>query len=199
MNEHPEVIAVSGQTRYPGDAMSERILCLLARSYLDPGRKGSTRFISGNAAGFRRKSYDRHLLPEGLGAFASQIQSEAMLRDGGKFFFDPDMVVVHDFEGWGMERDIRRNHGYGTVITRLTDERLPYAGLIRAGTPAIPLIAAGKVIHSFFSCLRCWASYDVHWYELPVAFLYIVVTHTFEIPGMLAAYRHTPNAGTAFR
>ena len=199
MNEHPEVVAVSGRTKYPGGTMLERILCLLTRSYLDPGRKGVIRFISGNAAGFRRKIYHRHLLPEGLGAFASQIQSEAMLRDGCQFFFEPGMTVTHDFEGWGMERDIRRNHGYGTVITRLTDERLPYAGLIRIGILAIPLIALGKAIDSFRSCLRCWADYGLHWYELPVALTLIMVTHMLEIPGMLAAYRHVPNTETAFR
>jgi Glycosyl transferase family 2 len=192
--EHADIAAVSGRTMYPGTTLVERILCLLLRGYLDPGRRGLTRYICHNAAGFRRDVLDTHPLPEGLGAFASQLQSEAMARDGYKFFFEPGMTVTHEYEGWAMERDLRRNHGYGTVITRLTDERLPYAKLVRMGVPAIPLITLGKAIDSFLTCIRCWPYYNVHWYELPVAFVMIVVTHAMEIPGMLAAYRGVPNS-----
>ena len=199
MNERSEITAVSGRTMYPGRTMMERVLCLLSRSYLDPGRRDLTRFISGNAAGFRRENYQAHPLPEGLGAFASRIQSEAMIRDGDVFFFEPGMTVVHDFEGWRMECDIRRNHGYCTIITRLMDERLPYAGLIRVGIPAIPLVTIGKTMASFRNCFRCWSHYGLHWYELPVALLFIFITHILEIPGMLAAYRHSPISETAYR
>jgi len=190
---------VSSRTLYPGRTMMERILCLLSRAYLDPGRKGVTRFISGNAAGFRRKVCQAHPLPEGLGAFSSRIQSEAIQRDGGVFFFDPGMTVVHDFEGWPMERDLRRNHGYCTVITRLEDERLPYASMIRIGVPAIPFITFGKMLDSFRDCLRCWSHYGLHFYEVPVALGLIVVTHILEVPGMLAAYRNSPVGETAWR
>ncbi len=47
--EHPDAAAVSARTLYPGRSRMERILGLLSRSYLDPGRAGLTRFISGNA------------------------------------------------------------------------------------------------------------------------------------------------------
>ena len=199
MAEHPDVVAVSAKTMYPGLSRMERVLGLLSRSYLDPGRRGPTRFISGNAACFRREVYRRHPLPVGLGAFASRIQSEAFLRDGATLLFDPELVVVHDFEGWPMERDIRRNHGYSTVITRLRDDRLPYARLVRAGVIAIPLIVAGKTLDSVRDCLRCFRYYNVKTYELPLALALTVVTHVLEIPGMLAAYRGQTIGATAYR
>lgn len=197
--ENPNIAAVSAKTMYPGRSRRERALGLLSRSYLDPGRRGLTRFISGNAACFRREVYRRHPLPVGIGAFASRIQSEAFLRDNAKLLFDPELVVVHDFEGWPMERDIRRNHGYSTVITRLRDDRLPYARLVRAGTIAIPLIVTGKALNSVRDCLRCFRHYNVKVYELPLALALTVVTHVLEIPGMLAAYRGQTIGATEWR
>ena len=197
--KYPDVAAISAKTLYPGRSRMERLLGLLSRSYLDPGRRGPTRFISGNAACYRREFYHSHPLPAGLGAFASRIQSEAFLRDGGTLLFDPELVVIHDFEGWPMERDIRRNHGYGTVITRLRDKRLPYARLIRAGVLAIPLIVAGKTFDTIRGCLRCFRHYNVKIYELPLALGITLVTHALEIPGMLAAFRSHGIGATAWR
>jgi hypothetical protein len=197
--EHPDVAAVSAKTMYPGRSRMERVLGLLSRSYLDPGRRGPTRFISGNAAAFRREVYRRHPLPVGLGAFASRIQSEAFLRSHAKLMFDPGLVVVHDFEGWSMERDIRRNHGYSTVITRLRDERLPFARLVRVGAIAIPVIVAGKTFDSVRDCLRCFRQYNVKPHELPLALVLTIITHVLEIPGMLAAYRGQTMGATAYR
>lgn len=195
----PTVAAISARTLYPARSRMERVLGLLSRSYLDPGRRGPTRFISGNAARFRRDLYQRHPLPVGLGAFASRIQSEAFLREGATLWFDPELVVVHDFEGWPMERDIRRNHGYSTVITRLRDNRLPYAGLVRTGTLAIPFIVAGKTLESVRDCFRCFHHYHVKTYELPLELALSIVAHVLEIPGMLAAYRGKPLRETVYR
>lgn len=199
IGEYPDVAAVSAKTVYPGRSRMERVLGLLSRSYLDPARRGPTRFISGNATCFRREVYCRHPLPVGIGAFASRMQSEAFLRDGEALLFDPELVVVHDFEGWPMERDIRRNHGYSTVITRLRDTRLPYAGLVRLGVVAIPLIVAGKTIDSFGDCFRCFRQYGVKVSELPLVLFLAIVTHLLEIPGMVAAYRGQTIGTTAYR
>lgn len=196
---HPDVAAISAKTLYPGRSRMERVLGLLSRSYLDPGFRGPTRFISGNAACFRREIFRRHPLPVGLGAFASRIQSEAFLRNDATLWYDPQLVVVHDFEGWAMERDIRRNYGYSTVITRLRDDRLSYARLIGAGIFAIPLIVAGKTFDSIWDCLRCFRPYKVKTYELPLALALTVVTNFLEIPGMLAAYRGQSLSATEWR
>lgn len=130
---------------------------------------------------------------------ASRIRSEAFLCDGAALLFDPALVVVHDFEGWPMERNIRRNHGYSTVVTRLSDARLPYAGLIRAGVLAIPLIVIGKTLDSTRDCSRCFLQYNVKLYELPLALGVTVVMHVLEVPGMLAAYCGQAIGATAYR
>lgn len=196
---NPDAAAISSRTMYPGRSLLERLLGLLSRSYLDPGRSGRTRFISGNAAAYRQEVYRRHPLPVGFGAFASRIQSEAMLRDGEILLFEPELMVEHDFEGWPMELDIRRNHGYSTVITRLQDDRLPYAHLVRTGVIAIPLIVTGKTLDSIWDCLRCFRHYHIKTYELPLALVLAVVTHILEIPGMLAAYRGKSIGKTEYR
>lgn len=196
---HPDAAAVSGLTTYPARSMMERVLGLLSRSYLDPGRAATTRFISGNAAGFIRARYLAHPLPEGLGAYASRIQSEAIRHDGGVFYFEPEMQVVHDFEGWPMEKDHRRNTGYSTIVTRLVDASLPYAWLVRRGPVAIPVISLGKTINSLGDCLRCAHHYRVRWFELPIALLFAVVIQFLEVPGMLAAYRGQRVGVTQYR
>ena len=109
------------------------------------------------------------------------------------------MWVVHDFKGWAMEKDHRRNSGYSTIITRLVDPRLPYAWLVHCGPLAIPLISLGKVINSFKDCLRCSHRYDVRWFELPLALLVAIAIHLLEIPGMIAAYRGKSVGVTRYR
>jgi hypothetical protein len=94
------------------------------------------------------------------------MQSEAILRGGGHLLFEPRMRVIHDFEGWAMERDIRRNIGYGTIITRLRDRAMPYAWLARPGPLSIPLFALAKTLDNWWDCLRCGLHYGVRWHEL---------------------------------
>lgn len=195
----PELAAVSGITTYPGRNRLERFLGLLGRSYADPGRSGPGRFISGNAAAYRRAIYRRHPLPLDLGPFAGRLQSEAMRRDGLRFHVDLGMRTVHDFEGWAMERDIRRQHGYATVITRLQDPRMPQARLVRLGPLAIPAIVLGKTLLTLTDALRCHAHHGVSRAELPFALLLCPLLQLLEIPGMLLAYAGRELTVTAYR
>ncbi len=196
---HPEATAVSGRTTYEGRGTGERILALLSRSFLDPGRAGPTRFVSNNNAGWKRAAFLAHPLPEDSGPFAARMQSEAVLRDGGRLLFDPELRTTHEFEGWRMEADIRRNAGYGTVITRIRDRRMPYAWLVGFGRPAIPAIAAGKTWHIWRDCLRCWRQYGVRPRELPLALAVAPVVIALEIPGMWAAFANRELSATAYR
>jgi hypothetical protein len=196
---NPAISAVSGRTFYEGSGISERVLCLLTRSFIDPGRTGESEFASNNAVGFRRQVYLAHPLPEKLGAFAGRIQWESIRRAGGILWFDPRMRVVHEFEGWPMEADIRRNIGYGTVATRLADEKMPYASLVRAGPVTIPLIAAGKLLNTWRDCVRCRRIYGVRWHELPLALAAAVAVQVMEVPGMIAAYRGRSIGASAYR
>ena len=104
--------------------------------------------------------------------------------------------MAHDFEGWPMEWDIRRIHGSRTVITRLRDDRLPYARLLRAAVFTIPLIVAGKTLNGVLDCLR---HYPVKTCKLPLALALTAATHVPEIPGMLVAYRGQTVGATSWR
>ncbi|MBC7790337.1 MAG: glycosyltransferase [Anaerolineae bacterium] len=181
--------AVSGKTVYPDPSFSARICALLARSYLDPGHAGATQFIAINNCAFRRSAYLSHPLPIGIGTFSSRAQSEMLIRDGWTLWFDPEIEVIHDFEGWAMEADLRRNAGHGTIITRLADSSLPYAWLTRLGPISIAPILTGKIIDSWRDCVRCGRNYGVSWYALPAAMLLSIGMHGLEIPGMLQAFK----------
>lgn len=199
MRSHPEAAAVSGRTAYAGRSLAERGLGLLTRSYTDPGGAGPTRFVSNNNALWRRAIFLAHPLPVGLGAFAARLQSESARRAGHAFRFEPAARVTHAFEGWRMERDIRRQIGYATVSTRLRDARMPHAALVRMGPAAIPLIVAGKTIDAWRDCLRCAPAYGVRGHELPLVLGAAVVVQAMEAPGMWRAFRGAPPADTAYR
>jgi hypothetical protein len=196
---HPEAAAISGRTTYPGRTLLERVLGLLNRSFLDPGRAAPTRFIGNNNAGYRRAAFLAHPLPTDAGPFASRMQSEAIARSGWRLFFEPAMLVIHDFEGWSMERDIRRNIGYSTIDTRLRDPSLPYAGLTRLGALSIPIFAVGKTLDNWRDVIRCGRYYGVRGYELGVAFVMAIVVHAMEVPAMFRAFRRRPLGRTAYR
>lgn len=199
LRENSSLAAVSGKTVYPDKSFSARACALLARSYLDPGRVGATQFIAINNCALRRSAYLAHPLPTGIGTFSSRTQSEMLVRDGWTLWFDPAIEVVHDFEGWAMEADLRRNAGHGTIMTRLENASLPYASLARLGPVSILPILAGKVIDSWRDCVRCGRQYGVQWYELPAAMLLSIGIHALEIPGMLRAFRRAGLKESFFR
>lgn len=185
----PNAAVVSGRTVYPGTSLAVRVCALLGRAYTNPGHRGETRFTALNNCAFRRDAYLAHPLPTSLGTFSSRIQSESLWRAGWTLLCDPEIQVVHDFEGWAMEADFRRNCGHGTIRTRLEDPRLPYAWLARLGRIGIAPILIGKILDSWRDCFRCGPQYGVRWYELPAAMVTSVGLHLLEIPGMLQAYR----------
>jgi hypothetical protein len=195
----PGTAAVSGRTVYAARGLRQRSLALLSRGYLDPGHAGSTRFISNNNAIYRRDAFLAHLLPIRLGPFAARIQSEALLRDAHELRFEPAMLVTHAYDGWAMERDIRRNVGYGTVITRLNDRRLPFAWLTRPGVVAIPLIVLGKTFDAFADGWRCHDAYGISAVQLPYVWLVAIRVQLMEARGMAEAFRGATIAGTAYR
>lgn len=199
MNANPEASVISGKTVYAGRGLGERMLSLLSRSYVDAGQAGVTRFISNNNAAWRREVFLAHPFPAGLGPFAGRMQSESIRRAGGQLLFEPRMRVVHDFEGWPMEVDIRRNCGYGTVIARLHDRALPFAWLTRLGVFSIPIFVVGKTIESWCDCLRCSEGYGIRWFEIPAVLACSLVVHALEAPGMWLALRRGAMTDTSYR
>lgn len=199
LRERPTAAAISGITLYRSDSVLVRTCALLGRSYVDPGRAGPTRFIAINNCAFRREAYLDCPLPTGIGTFSSRLQSEALRRAGWELLFDPDIRAIHDFDGWAMEADFRRNCGHGTIKTRLEDDRLPYAWLARLGWLGIPPILIGKILNSWADCARCHHHYGLRWYAVPGAMLASVAVHMLEITGMVQAFREGGLEDSAFR
>ena len=171
----------------------------LSRAYVDPGDAGPTAFISNNNAILRRTGFLAHPLPTDGGPFAARLQSEAIRRAGGQLLFEPTMCVVHDFEGLAMERDIRRNIGYGTIRIRQLDPRMPWAWLARLGVASIPLFVIARTADSCWDVLRAGRHYGLRWFEQPIAFALAFAVHLLEIGGMLSAFRHEAVTTTAYR
>lgn len=190
---------ISGRTGYPGHGLIERILALLSRSYVDRGEAGPTEFIAMHQCVFRRELYIQTPLPTEAGVYAARVQSDTMLRRRQLLWFDPSIRCVHDFEGWPMERDIRRNTGHCTVLVRQYDSSLPYGWLVRLGPAAIPAIVAGKIWLSWMDCFRCAPHYGVSRLHLPLALAVSVWVHLLEIEGMWKAFRGRPITDTAYR
>jgi hypothetical protein len=188
MRAHPDVAAVTGRTRYPGKGFSHRVLATLSRSFLDPGAPGRTRFIASNNAIYRRALLLQHPLAAFPRTLAARLQSEAIRLAGGAFYFEPRMLVTHRFDGWPMERRIRRHSGYRTIKLRQLDPRLPHAWMLRLGLLSIPLIIACRIADSWWDCLRAGRYYGLRWFELPAALAVAVVVHLLEIGGMRAAF-----------
>jgi hypothetical protein len=190
---------VSGRTVHPGRSLTEKILGLLARGHLDPGRPGPTRYVANHNGGYRRAAYLAHPLPGDTLPFTSTLQSEEIRRAGGELWFEPAMRTVHAYAGWSSAWDICINAGYGTVLCRLRDPLMPYAWLTRLGIASIPLFIAGKIIDAWITCLRCARSYDVPWMALPYALALAVLMRVMEAPGMLRAFRGDSLDATAYR
>jgi hypothetical protein len=199
MRAHPEAAAISGRTRYAGHGLDERILAVLSRAYLDPGAAGPTAFISNNNAILRRDVVLEHPLPTNGGPFAARLQSEAIRRAGAQLLFEPTMCVVHEFAGWAMERDIRRNIGYGTIRIRQLDPRMPWAWLVRLGVVSTPFFVLARTVDSWWDALRAGRHYGLRWFEQPIAFALAFVVHLLEVGGMLSAFRHEAITTTAYR
>ena len=199
LDRYPDAAAVSGLTRYPGTTLTERCLALLSRAYVVAGPAGYTRHSSNNNAAFRREAFLRNPLPTDTGVFASRVQAHAMERAGWKLVFDPGMAVIHDFEGWDMERDIRESMAHGLVTVRQRDPSLPHAWIVRMGLWGVPLFVGGRLITSLGKCLTAGRHYDIRPWHFPYAFALAARVHLMEIPGVLKALRGETIDGTAYR
>jgi Glycosyl transferase family 2 len=197
--QHPEVAVVSGRTTYGTRTFLDRVMGLIARSYLDEGRTAPTRHITINNCVFRKSVLLSHPFPPETASHTSLLQTEEILRGGGRLLFEPGMRVVHAYDGWQTEKDIRKSMGYGVIRTRRLDHRLPYAWMARLGYASVLFFVALRTLHSCRNCLRCAAHYGVAWYELPFAFALAALACVLEVPGMVRAVRGEPVGDSQFR
>jgi GT2 family glycosyltransferase len=199
LRSHPQHVAVSGRTVYEGKTALERSFSVLTRGYLDPGKEASNHYISNNNAGILRRVWERFPLPENEGPYAAQLQSAAIMQDGGRFLFQPAMTVIHEFEGWSMERDIRCHIGWATIRIRQINPGLRFSWLLRLGQASIPLFYLGRAIESWGTCFRVGRHYGLRLTDYPVALALTFWIHFLEIKGMLLAFRHQPVDETTYR
>lgn len=195
----PDVGAVSGMTVYAGRSLSERVLAVLSRAYLDRRGPAGTKFVSNNNCLVRRDAALAHPLPEDGGPFAARIQSEALRAAGWHLAFEPAMRVTHDFEGWAMERDIRRNIGWATITVRRLEPTVPHAWALRLGPLASLYFFAAHVGESWWAVLRAGRHYGLAIHELPVAMATALYVHGLELGGMRDALAGRPLGATAYR
>lgn len=197
--QHPHTAVVSGRTVYDSPDSKERILGLLSRGYLDVGQAGITDGVANNNAGFTREALLAHPFFDDIGPFGGKLQSESMRRAGLQLRFSPGMLAVHAYDGWDMERDIRRNSGYASIMVRKIDPDIDFAWLCRLGAASIPIFSAGRLLKSWLALLRLWRYYDVPLANLPYAFGLAAYLHWLEIPGMWLAFGRRQITGTAYR
>ena len=199
LRRHPEAAAVSGVVTYPGRSRLERLLGLLDRAYLNKPTTDDTDSLNNNSTGFRRDALLNDPLPDGTGPFFNKLYAQQIIRRGHRVLFEPRMRATHDFEGWSMEGDVRRNIGFATIAMRHADRQMPGAWLVRLGHVAIPAIVLGKIGLSLWTAARFAGDYGVAWYEVPLAWALAPVIHCREVPGMVAALRGDSLHETAYR
>jgi hypothetical protein len=169
MRQRPDAVAISGRTTYPGRSTLERPLGLLSRCYVDRGTAGPVRLLSTNNMIVRRSVFCSDPLPDDAGPFAYRLLTEHLFRQGGKFYFEPKMRAVHDFEGWPMERDLRRQVGWTSIRIRQLDENIPGTKVVRAtrfGRGAAPVHLPNGREHGtlFPPATAFWAAFAPHSY-----------------------------------
>lgn len=199
MRERPTVAVVNGRTTYKGSTTVERTMALLSRSFVDRGDLGETRSISNNNAGYRRSILVDFPLSNTVGPFGAKLQARALMRAGHTLLFDPAVRVTHDYEGWAMERDIRRNVGYSTIAIRYVDTDIEYSWMARFGYFSVPLFFGARIFFNWWECSRLWREFGLRWYDLPAAFAITIVAIALEMPGMIDAVRKRPITETAWR
>ncbi|MCP9818867.1 glycosyltransferase family 2 protein [Synechococcus sp. Cruz-9H2] len=200
MGRHPEAVAISGRTTYAGRTRVECVLGLLSRSYTDIGREGRIELLATNNMIARRDALLATPLPEGMGPFAYRLLTETWRREGLPLFFCPEMRVVHDFEGWPMERDVRRGVGWTEIRIRQLDTRIRGALVVRRlGTLAIPPLVLYRVVDRLVRALPLLRPFGLRRGDLPLVIILTLVVHALEIPGMVRALRGLDVGPSAYR
>ncbi len=197
--EFPDTAVVSGRTVYHSSSVAERIIGLLSRGYLDRGVAGPTDAIANNNSGFTRTALLEHPFLDDIGAFGGKLQAASMRRAGLNFRFEPGMLAVHAYEGWDMERDIRRNTGYATVMVRCVDPRIEFSWMSGLGIVGMPLFFLARLALSCSSLLRLRRYYDIRWSSVPMGMGLAVYLHWLEIAGMRLAFAGERIEETAYR
>ena len=187
LRQNPNVSAVSGKTSYGTSSIWERSMSLIDRGYLDMGPSGVTNHLATENALFRRPVIERHPYPNAPSPFVSgYYRWKSMKTAGCQFFFEPRGLVVHAFDGWAFESDMRKHRGY---LHMLTHPKIGYS--------SIPKLLYKNLRKEWLLCRRLGSTY-LRWYDWPVVLTSIFVLRFLEISGMLYAVQgkdSLPNTG----
>ena len=192
--------AVSGKTLYRQQNLIARLCGLFTRGYLDPGASSETALsLAGNNASYRRAALLRCPFPEDAGPFAGRIHAQRFRDAGQAVGFCPEMLVFHAYDGWAIERDIRRHLGRSCIHSRLVEPGLPFARAARWGAPSIPFFVAARTVYDWRVCWRVHSRYGVKTREIPVAMAFALALRVLELPGMLDAVLNRSVPRTHYR
>jgi hypothetical protein len=192
--------AVSGKTLYRQQNLVARLCGLFTRGYLDPGASSEEALsLSGNNAAYRRAALLRCPFPEDAGPFAGRIHAQRFRDAGMAARFCPEMLVFHAYDGWAIERDIRRHLGRSCIHSRLVEPALPFARAARWGALSIPFFLAARTVYDWRLCWRVHSRYGVRTREVPVAMAFALALRALELPGMLDAVLNRPVPRTHYR
>ena len=191
---------VSGKTVYRQQELLPRLCALFTRGYLDPGPSSEDAVsLANNNSAFRREALVRCPFPGGVGPFAGRIHTQRLRDAGYAIRFCPEMLTFHAYDGWSIERDIRRHLGRTCIHSRLVEPGLPFASAARWGLLSLPFFVAARIAYDWRVCLRVHGAYSVRWYELPMALAFAVAVRALEIPGMIDAVFNRPIPHTHYR
>ena len=192
--------AVSGKTLYRQQNLIARLCGLFTRGYLDPGASSEEALsLSGNNAAYRRSALLRCPFPEDAGPFAGRSNAPRFREAGRAVRFCPEMLVFHAYDGWAIERDIRRHLGRSCIHSRLVEPALPFARAARWGALSIPFFVAARTVYDWQLCWRVHSRYGVRTPEVPVAMAFALALRVLELPGMLDAVLNRPVPRTHYR
>lgn len=190
----------SGKTLYRQEELIPRLCALFTRGYLDPGSASDTaRSLANNNCAFRREAVARCPFPENAGPFAGRIHAQRLRDAGLEIRFCAAMLVFHAYDGWRIERDIRRHLGRTCIHSRLVEPNLPFARAARWGLLSIPFFVVARTLYDWGTCLRVHDRYAVRWYEVPLAMLFAIGVRALEVPGMIDGALNRPVQHTLYR
>lgn len=197
LREHPEVSVATGRTMYEDQSLLIRTLCLLERSFVDPGHTGYTLFFEDNNAGYRRSVLLKYPYHEEKEAFVGgRCFIQSIRRAGHLIMFQPKMKVIHAFHGLRFERDLRRNCGRAYFITRCVDPSISFSWFVKLGYFSIPLFLFSLLVNDWIRCIKLGRRWNIRLYELPFAMCVSIAVRALEIPGFIdgiegRAIKHT--------
>lgn len=184
MDAEPGVGAASGRTTYGAGSALRRVLGVIDRGWMDPGRPGPIEHLSNNGAVYRRTLLERFPYPAEPSAFLSaRLRNRAMLDAGVRLHFEPRAVMEHGFAGLGFEIDMRRNVGFADGRLYLATARPR-----RSTARALATLMGRRLRDEWRDCRRLGRR-DLRWSDWPLALLMLGCVRLFELPGSLAALR----------